>query len=572
MTMQRKAVTAIGGALLLCAQPVAAAGTAFVQLFEWKWTDIAAECERWLGPKGFEAVLVSPPNEHVSDGRWWARYQPVSYQLASRSGSDAEFREMVQRCSSAGVRIYVDAVVNHTALLNNGGTGSGGTRWSVRNHPGLYGAQDYHTPCAISNYGDAGNVQYCALSGLPDLNTGADYVQGRIAGYLNYLKSIGVAGFRIDAAKHMSPADLSGIFSRAANPYNFMEVIGAPGEAVQPGQYVSLGLVTEFKYGKDVGYHFARGQVKSLRTLGPSWGYLPSDRAVVFIDNHDTQRGGAGGSEITYKNGSRYNLATVFMLAWPFGYPQLMSSYRFSDFDTGPPGAGPANCTNEAWVCEHRWGNIANMVGFRNATIENFYISNWWDNGNNQIAFGRGEKGFVVINNEGGTLTRPLQTGMAPGTYCNVMTGDFDGRSCTGPTLTVNANGFANFSVPGFTAAAIHVAAKLAGAGGGGGGSGGGVAVEFTCLNGTTYWGQSVYVVGNQPALGNWAPAAAIKLNPTAYPSWSGTIELPANSSIEWKCIKREEASPGQGIVWQGGGNNAFATPASGSAAQTGAF
>lgn len=27
--------------------------TAIVHLFEWKWTDIAAECERFLGPAGY---------------------------------------------------------------------------------------------------------------------------------------------------------------------------------------------------------------------------------------------------------------------------------------------------------------------------------------------------------------------------------------------------------------------------------------------------------------------------------------------------------------------------------------
>jgi len=27
-------------------------GAAFVHLFEWKWSDIATECESWLGPKG----------------------------------------------------------------------------------------------------------------------------------------------------------------------------------------------------------------------------------------------------------------------------------------------------------------------------------------------------------------------------------------------------------------------------------------------------------------------------------------------------------------------------------------
>ena len=29
-----------------------------VRLFEWKWTDIAEECERILGPKGFCGVQV----------------------------------------------------------------------------------------------------------------------------------------------------------------------------------------------------------------------------------------------------------------------------------------------------------------------------------------------------------------------------------------------------------------------------------------------------------------------------------------------------------------------------------
>ena len=30
-----------------------------VQLFEWKWTDIAAECERFLGPAGYCGFQVN---------------------------------------------------------------------------------------------------------------------------------------------------------------------------------------------------------------------------------------------------------------------------------------------------------------------------------------------------------------------------------------------------------------------------------------------------------------------------------------------------------------------------------
>jgi alpha-amylase len=84
--------------------------TAFVQLFEWKWTDVARECESYLGPKGFAAVQISPPNEHAwitsGDGApfpWWMRYQPVSYSLdTSRSGTRAQFIDMVNRCNAVG--------------------------------------------------------------------------------------------------------------------------------------------------------------------------------------------------------------------------------------------------------------------------------------------------------------------------------------------------------------------------------------------------------------------------------------------------------------------------------------
>src|SRR5882757_7255045 len=70
-----------------------------VHLFEWPWSSVASECTTQLGPKGFGAVQVSPPEEHVVlPGRgypWWQDYQPVSYQLTSRRGDRAAFANMV---------------------------------------------------------------------------------------------------------------------------------------------------------------------------------------------------------------------------------------------------------------------------------------------------------------------------------------------------------------------------------------------------------------------------------------------------------------------------------------------
>ena len=544
------------------------AGTAFVHLFEWRWTDIANECEQFLGPKGFEAVQVSPPNEHIAHHTWWARYQPVSYQLESRSGTRAEFIDMVQRCDAAGVAIYADLVINHTAAFGGGGVGTAGTNWSVKNHPAFprYTSNDYHATCPVNNYQDAGNVQNCELVGLPDLDTGASYVQDQIAGYINDLRNIGVAGFRIDAAKHMAPSDIEGILAKSGNPYVFLEVIGAAGEAVQPDWYTHMGQVTEFGYSPHIAHRFKYGQIRDLDNIAD--GKLPSGSAIVFTDNHDNQRGhGAGGEVLSYKDGSKYNIANAFMLAWPYGYPKVMSSYQFTDTDAGPPGGG--GCSNSSWVCEHRWTTIANMVEFRNVT-NGEGVSNWWDNNNNRIAFSRGSKGFIAINNEGGTMNETLQTGMAAGTYCNLASGEVNGDTCTGSTVSVDNNGHANIQIGEFQALAFHIDSRVSG--GGGGGGGGNVDVSFTCNNGNTYWGQSVYVVGSVPELGNWSPANAVKLDPNPYPIWTGTVGLPASTSIEWKCLKREEANPDRGVEWQSGGNNTLTTPASGSASASAGF
>lgn len=93
-----------------------------------------------------------------------------------------------------------------------------------------------------------------------------------------------------------------------------------------------------------------------------------------------------------------------------------------------------------------------------------------------------------------------------------------------------------------------------------------GVSETFACDNGVTAPGQSVYVVGNIAQLGNWSPAAAVKLDPAAYPLWRGTIgNLPAGTRIEWKCIKRHETGD-TGIVdqWQPGANNVVTSASSG--------
>nr|ANG56301.1 amylase [Eriocheir sinensis] len=493
------AVLVVAGLLLGSANaqwdPNASNGQAIVHLFEWKWPDIAAECENFLGPRGFAGVQISPPSENMvyySGGQnrpWWERYQPVSYNLVTRSGDESAFQNMVTRCNNAGVRIYADIVMNHMTGWQPSGTGAtGGSSFDAgtESYPAVpYSAFDFNDGNCnsgsgdIENYGDANQVRNCKLSGLNDLNQGTDYVRGKIKDYLNKLIGYGVAGFRVDASKHMWPGDMQIIFNSlndlstdyfaaGTRPFVFQEVIDLGGEAISSDEYVGIGRVTEFKYGKFLGEAFrGNNQLKWLVNFGEGWGMLDRGYALVFVDNHDNQRGhGAGGDMIlTFRDPKLYKMANAFMLGWPYGYTRVMSSYYWdqnwvggSDQNDwiGPPHDDSYNtlsptfnadgsCGN-GWMCEHRWRQIYNMVEFRNVA-HGTDMNDWWDNGNNQIAFCRGDRGFVAINNEGYDLAQTLQNCLAAGTYCDVISGSLEGGACTGKSVTVGSDGTAYIQI-----------------------------------------------------------------------------------------------------------------------------
>ncbi|MEB8338113.1 carbohydrate-binding module family 20 domain-containing protein [Streptomyces endophyticus] len=520
-------------------------------MFEWNFASVAKECTSTLGPAGYGYVQVSPPNEHIQGGQWWTAYQPVSYKIATKFGDRNAFKNMVDTCHAAGVKVVADTVINHMA--NSSGTGTGGSGFSKYDYPGTYSGADMDDcRSEINNYGDRGNVQNCELVGLPDLDTGEDYVRGRIAGYLNDLLSLGVDGFRIDAAKHMPAGDLANIKSRLSNPgaYWKQEVIGATGEAVQPSEYLNNGDVQEFSYGRDLKRVFTGEKLSYLKNFGEGWGYLPSGKGAAFVDNHDTER---NGSTLNYKDGANYTLANVFMLAWPYGAPDVHSGFEFSDKDAGGPNNGQVNaCYTDGWKCQHAWREIASMVKFRN-TARGQSVTNWWDNGNNQIAFGRGDKAYVAINHEGSSLTRTFQTSLPAGDYCDVQ---------SGKGVTVNSSGQFSATLGANTALALHVGAKTCGGGSTDPGDGGNTATRASFnVNATTVLGQNIYVTGNKDQLGDWNTGNALKLDPAAYPVWKLDVSLPAGTSFEYKYLRKDASG---NVTWESGSNRTATVPPSG--------
>jgi chitodextrinase len=93
-----------------------------------------------------------------------------------------------------------------------------------------------------------------------------------------------------------------------------------------------------------------------------------------------------------------------------------------------------------------------------------------------------------------------------------------------------------------------------------------GCQVSFTIANANTVVGQNLYVVGNNVKLGNWTPASGFALaiqGSGANVPWTGTVNLPAGTSFQYKYVKWN----GSTAAWESNqatasGNREFATPA----------
>ncbi len=510
-------------------------------LFEWPWTDIGRECESYLGPAGFTAVQISPPVEHILGDSWVTRYQPVSYRFESRSGSYLDFVDMVRRCRAAGVNVMVDAVLNHmappvvfTPKKDRGKAcgrpvdtekestakcmGWAGTEYESRNYPnGLNGREgNKYTPDSFHHYSDnkqancglppfSNNRRLCDMYGMPDLNTEDKEVQQHLGSYLFDLFEIGVNMIRVDAAIFIYPESLAQII--LPFPWEFVvqeyysELFN---DAKTEEKALSIGAATEFSYGERMAQilfdsfndntwnnrsnHF--GELLQLHQYGFSGcsyskecsSPYPTDKAMMFIDNHDQQRErwkpdpkgqppptspvcywdgrDIGGCRPLYKHGQIYSLAMMFMILWPYGDPRpslrIMSSYEFETFHEGPPGVrpdsfhdspmSPVRCKQRPndspvtdvydkdklnpWVCEHRWAGISGCLRFRQFSNQSQEVHSQWDDGEGHIAFSLGKVGFAALSRgynwytgQGSNETIPLKgrkTGLPQGCYCNL--------------------------------------------------------------------------------------------------------------------------------------------------------
>jgi len=353
------------------------------------------------------------------------------------------------------------------------------------------------------------------------------------------------------------PSDIADILSQlTTQPFITQEVVW--GGAVTPDMYTSNGYVQEFRYTTALMNAFLQGGIASLQNLD-SQGWIAGSGANVFVSNHDTER--SSNSLNPYSPSNAYTSAVIFSLAHPYGTISVLSSYTtFYNYDSGAPNGGAGTCSDTVdvarWFCQHRWPAIAGMVSFRN-NVGNAPLTGWVSPSSQQIAFGRGTSGFVAINNQDSAWSATFATGLAQGSYCNVIEGPCNNGVCDGTAFSVGSDGSLTVTIGPRQAIALHTGAL-------------GTAnptpnvqqvpVLFS-ESATTAYGENIFVVGSLPQLGNWDPSNAIPLNPVNYPVWGATVYLPPNTPFEYKFIRKESNGA---IVWESDPNRQDTTPASG--------
>ncbi|CAH7668422.1 glycoside hydrolase superfamily, partial [Phakopsora pachyrhizi] len=395
------------------------------KLFQWKYRDIARECEEVLAPQGYGYVQVAPVQEYSVGEQWWRSYQPVSHKIGSRQGSEEDFDEMVLRCKAAGVGVIVDAVINHMGTGTKGVNlnGSLGSVYQKYEYPNLYSSKNFHH-CnnghrdLLRNFSDRYELQQCELYNLADLDTSQPEVQSRITDFLQLLVSKGVSGLRIDAAKHIDTKELEKILSKVRARI-IQEVTVECDDGVKPMEYVPGGRVYSFQAARDITNFFMNDGISYLAKpvpFGEDWGedYMPSSHSQVFVTNWDLERG-----KERYLRWDMepkiYLLAQTFLLVWGYGQVDVFSSYNFKTKDDNAP-KGEFECGRNSWRCEHRHPMILGAIQLRSASAGQ-PVLNILTEGTQRLAFNRGTTAFIAINNydsewnlEGNPVGLPLPT------------------------------------------------------------------------------------------------------------------------------------------------------------------
>lgn len=404
-----------------------------LQAWNWSYNGIKNNMKK-IAEQGFTAVQTTPiqtikesTQGKTMQGSWWVYYQPSQFHIDTNGsnalGTASDFKAMCAEAHKYGVKVVVDAVLNHMANKGDN-TLSDTIPADIKNDSSCWHSITTNT----SNWSSRWDITHNCMGGLPDLNTGNKKIQNYEIAFMKECIDAGVDGFRFDGAKHIEvPNDAENAGSdfwtnilgtttsyaqstKGITPYYYGEILDATGGGQNiVNQYTNMMSVTCNSVSNDIRNKVNSGDANGAKRTDFSYddGSAPSGkRAVLWNESHDTyaDNKSRGQSDTTMKKtwaivGSRAEAQAMY-LARPRSYSDSI---------------GTASVT--------AWGDkeVAAVNHFKNYFVgKTEYMS-----ASGSIVYNeRGTEGVVLVNLNGGSTSVNVKANkMKDGTYTDEVTG-----------------------------------------------------------------------------------------------------------------------------------------------------
>ena len=416
-------------------------------LHVWSWNfPTIAENMKTIADAGFTMLQTSPVNACFSpeganikildekEGNWYHYYQPTDWTIGNNIlGTEEEMQVMLDSAKKYNIRVLVDVLPNHTAfdidLVSDEFYAAVGGREKMFHTNGLKGIRDYSDRTQCTHQG---------VGGLPDVNTENPHFQKYYMEFVNKLIKMGVRGFRYDTAKHIGvhsdPIDVeAGVTENdfwdvatgrkevlgvsLAIPYDSLFVYGEvlQGRGVPEAEYAGYFGQTASSYGHVLCKVIENRSAKDIDIV--SWYHSAApEYLTTWVESHDTY---CNANETADLTDAQIRTAWVFLTARQNGTPLFFSR--------------PMNSTRDNFFGDNLLGARGNdeffhpevvaVNKFRQAMkgqLEDIQISE-----DGKVAsVNRGNKGVAIVNFSLDQTPVNLPTGLADGTYADVVYGN----------------------------------------------------------------------------------------------------------------------------------------------------
>ena len=416
-------------------------------LHVWSWNfPTIAENMKTIADAGFTMLQTSPVNACFSpeganirildekEGNWYHYYQPTDWTIGNNIlGTEEEMQVMLDSAKKYNIRVLVDVLPNHTAfdidLVSDEFYAAVGGREKMFHTNGLKGIRDYSDRTQCTHQG---------VGGLPDVNTENPHFQKYYMEFVNKLIKMGVRGFRYDTAKHIGvhsdPIDVeAGVTENdfwdvatgrkevlgvsLAIPYDSLFVYGEvlQDKGVPEAEYAGYFGQTASSYGHVLREVLAKRSAKDIDIV--SWYHSASpEYLTTWVESHDTY---CNANESAGLTDAQIRTAWVFLTARQNGTPLFFSR--------------PMNSTRDNFFGDNLLGARGNDEFFHpevvavnkfrqemKGQLEDIQISE-----DGKVAsVNRGNKGVAIVNFSLDQTPVDLPTGLADGTYTDVVYGN----------------------------------------------------------------------------------------------------------------------------------------------------